>query len=537
MYSKKNTYYFLIFLFLPLIFLLIFGRFSLEDSDSGFIVGMGWRIINGEIPYKDFYYVRPFISPLISSFYLYLIPDYGEIILMRLLNYYQLMIQVFLTVLILKKYYNFEKLKLNVYLFSIVSFLITSIGSLNFQWHTTDGILFAVIGFFLISYFHHKSFLFLIIAGISFGASVLTKQNFLVVPILGFLFVLFQYGIKKALQVVFGVFLALLGFYYYLFFNDIIELFLVQNTGSTTFVDLFNTGFFAYFTGHKYLLIYILLSLFVFKFIDYFFKNNKWKNIFIALVFTLVVVNSVSFIFFKESPRIILFDRLIPILVIFSFIYLFLYKKENIKDHYILIALLGVSWASSISWGGMSPLMFFTPVIFSAYYLIQKKLNIFDKRVNLFFILFIAIYSFITNAKPYRDDFIWKKYTSASEISQKLAFVKINDTSMSKHLELEEILNKYDKTTVLPSMPGAYYIHNKINYFSIDWAMDVEAAYDRKGLIKDLKSCCDYYIVEKKSFGQPIGKEGKFYSSITDYVLLNYQLYDSKYEFFDIYVK
>ena len=86
-------------------------------------------------------------------------------------------------------------------------------------------------------------------------------------------------------------------------------------------------------------------------------------------------------------------------------------------------------------------------------------------------------------------------------------------------------------------MPGAYYIHNKINYFSIDWPMDVEAAYDRKGLIRDLESCCNYYIVEKKSFGQPIGKEGKFYSSITDYVLSNFRLYDSSYEFFDIYVK
>ena len=78
---------------LPIIFLLIFGRFGLEDADSGFIVGMGWRIFNGEIPYRDFYYVRPIISPLISYIFLNIFPDYAQILLMRLVNYYQLMIQ------------------------------------------------------------------------------------------------------------------------------------------------------------------------------------------------------------------------------------------------------------------------------------------------------------------------------------------------------------------------------------------------------------------------------------------------------------
>ncbi|WP_180112929.1 hypothetical protein [Acinetobacter sp. YH12131] len=534
---KKNIYYFLILLFLPFIFLLVFGRFGLEDSDSGFIVGMGWRIMNGEIPYKDFYYVRPVISPFISSFLLYLTPDYGQIVLMRLLNYYQLMLQVFLTVLILKKYYNFEELRLNIYIFSIVCFLITSIGSLYFQWHTTDGVLFGVIGLFLISYFQNKGFLFLIIAGVSLGISALTKQNFFLIPVIGVLFVFFQYNFKKSLQVAFGVLLVFILFYFYLLFNDIVDLFLIQNSGSTTLLDLFKTGFVAYFSGHKFFLIYILLSFLFFYFFIFFQKKDKLKKLFISFIFTLVVINSICFIYLEGSPRIIMFDRLIPIFIVCWFLYLFISKKENIKNHYILIALLGISWASSISWGGMSPLMFFTPVLFSAYYLIQKKMNIFDERVSLYFVILIVFYSSIINSKPYRDNFIWKDYMEASVISKKLAFIQANKTSIDKHMELDKILNKYDKTTVLPSMPGAYYIHNKVNYFSIDWAMDVEAAYDREGLIRDLENCCDYYIIEKKAFGQPIGKEGKFYSSITDYVLHNYRLYDSSYEFFDIYVK
>lgn len=534
---KLNKYlsYSLLFLLLPITLLLIFGRFGLEDSDSGFLAGMGWRILNGEIPYKDFYYVRPIASPLISAFWLYLLPDYGQDFMMRLVNYYQLIIQVFFTILILNKYYDFKKLELNIFLFSFISILITSIGTVYFQWHTTDGIFFAVLGFFVIAYLHDKYFLYMVGAGALFGVSALTKQNFLIAPILGVLFVFFQYGLRKSIHTALGIFIPFVLFFYYLKTNNIIDVFLLQNTGSTTIKDLLVSGVFSYFMGNNYLLIYSLLSLFFFNILNYFSKTGLWRSVFLSLVFSLVLINSIAFVFISSSPRLILFDKLLPIVLIYSFIYLFLTKREKIKDHYIIIALLGVSWASSISWGGMNPLMYFTPVIFSAYYLLKKYFDVFDRKTNTILIALIIIYSLASNTKLYRNDFIWNTNSDAIQISKKLAFIKTNDTVLKKHLELKEIFKKYDRTTILPSMPGAYYIHDKINYFSIDWAMDVEAAFDREGLIKKLDNCCNYYIVEKKSLGHPVGTEGKFYSSITDYVLSSYILYDSSFEFFDIY--
>ena len=589
MVLKNNVYYISIMILLPIIFLLIFGRFGLEDADSGFIVGMGWRIFNGEIPYRDFYYVRPIISPLISYIFLNIFPDYAQILLMRLVNYYQLMIQVFLTVFSLSKYYNFNLLKLNIYIFSILCFLITSIGTLYFQWHTTDGIFFAVIGFFLISYFKNKNFFIFILTGIFFGISALTKQNFLVVPILGFLFVFLQYGIKNSLLILCGVFIPFLIFYFYLVDNNIFNIFLIQNKGSTTFNDLFYSGFLSYFIGFGKIFKYALISLLLFFLMKFIFNKNKiiflllsiclvvffvylvlskpinesffvkvlpvsiiflflffnkkinlnnYKSIFLAVFSAIVFLNSIVFLIIDGSPQLILFDKFLSALIFLAFLYLLFSGKEGIRDHYFLIALLGVSWGSSISWGAMSPLMFFTPIVFLLYFLLHNYLNIFNIKINIYIFILIIPYVVLVNSKPYRDDFIWSNdYVDASEISPKLAFIKSSNIKKDKHLELEIILNKYNKTTILPSMPGAYYIHNKINYFSIDWPMDVEAAYDRKGLIRDLESCCNYYIVEKKSFGQPIGKEGKFYSSITDYVLSNFRLYDSSYEFFDIYVK
>ena len=98
---------------LPIIYLLLFGRFGLEDSDSGFIVGLGWRVFNGEIPYKDFYFVRPIISVLISSLKISILPEFGQVLSMRLLNYYQLLFQVYLTIIAIEKFYDFSALKIN----------------------------------------------------------------------------------------------------------------------------------------------------------------------------------------------------------------------------------------------------------------------------------------------------------------------------------------------------------------------------------------------------------------------------------------
>lgn len=535
---KNNLSYIFIILLLPFIFLLLFGRFGLEDSDSGFIVGMGWRIINGELPYKDFYYVRPALSPLISALWLSIIPDYGEVISMRLINYIQLMLQVILTIKILEKFYDFKSLNLNPYLFTILSFLITSIGTLYFQWHTTDGIFLAVVGFFLITHFSNKGFLVFILAGLFFTASALTKQNFLIVVILGLIFVLLQYGLLKALQLGAGIILGILSFYLYLLELDILAPYLLQNKGATTLKDLVVAGFVMYFNfgSVKALSALFLTSLTAFLFIKFVLKKNTLESIIISLIFSIISINSLAYLYLNGS-KLIWFDRFIPVVIVSTFLYLFIKRKENIKNHYILIALLGIAWGSSISWGGMSPIMYFTPIFFGVYYLLHKNQLLSSKKVNIFLIILITFYSFISNTKPYRDDFVWTKHYDGDKISDKLAFVEVDDIEMRKHLELKKIFQKYEKTTVLPSMPGAYYLHNRKNYFAIDWAMDVEAAYDRKGLIDELENCCNYYIVEKKAFGQPIGTQGKFYSSITDYVLSRYHLYDSSYEYFDIYTK
>lgn len=530
---------------LPIIYLLLFGRFGLEDSDSGFIVGLGWRVFNGEIPYKDFYFVRPIISVLISSLKISILPEFGQVLSMRLLNYYQLLFQVYLTIIAIEKFYDFSALKINKYLFTAISFIATSIGSFYFQWYTTDGIFLAVLGLVIIVLFNNKNLFYLILAGVFLCLSALTKQNFYIVPIIGFAFVFLQYGLKKFIVVLSGTFFTLLIYFTYFYINNLIDIYLSLTSNTPAVKELIWSGTMGYFHNTPYFFAFAVIPILTYSIMINFkkFITNQFRVIFIISTLLIILLN--IFIIFEFGINYkFSYDRIIPIIIVIVFLHLIITKKEKLKNHYFLIAILGISWASSISWGYRSPHLYFTPIIFASYYLLQKYLNIFDKKTVVFFSSVILIYSFIANLKPYRDDYIWNITSDASKISSKLAFIKTNDMRLKKHLELKEIFNNYDNTTILPSMPGAYYIHGYINKLSVDWAMDVEIAYDRMGITNDLNNCCKYYIIEKRigpnnrlTIGQRVGSEGKYYSSTTDYVKNNYKLIKSNYKYFEIYEK
>ncbi len=544
MFSKNNMEFnkkltFSLLLFLPVIFMFFFGRYGLEDSDSGFLVGMGWRIINGELPYRDFYYIRPPLSAYISAFFLYVTPEVAQVFWLRLINYYQLLFQVVLTLVILRKFYNFEELGLDFNFFSILCFLVTSLGTLYFQWHTTDGIFFAVLGFYIAVVAAHKFPSALIFAGLMFGLAAMTKQNFLLVPVTGLAFVFFQYGFKRFLYCLGGLVLAfsLLGVFLHSY--DLYDLYVEQTTGSTKLIDLFIAGFAIYFYAGDFLFPYLIFVLMLYFFLSVFILKSESvaTRLLVSAVVGVAALNTAGFVFYKNDAFLIPFFRVLSIALFIFFIWLLCNNKENIRKHYLVLGLLSVSWASSISWGGMSPLMYFTPVMFFVYYLLKENFDISGKAVSIAVVAPILFYAFIVNSKPYRDEFTWRINNDGGLISSKLNNIKVNDILFQKHLELHGILSRYEKSTILPSMPGAHYLHGKRNYFVVDWAMDVEAAYPLDRLVFELEKCCDYVIVEKRHFGQPIGTSGKFYSSITNYVISNYKVVNDQYEYFDVYVK
>lgn len=533
-----QSIYICILLSLPLL-MLCFARFTLEDTDSGFIVAAGWRIFNGELPYRDFYYVRPPLPLYLSAFWLWITPDYAQVLSMRLINYYQLLLQVYLSSLILSRFYDFKQLKLNIYPFIIFSFFCTAVGTLYFQWHTTDGIFFAVLGFYILTRpkplcFLH-CFLHCFFAGICFVLSALCKQNFAMVIVLALAFSLIQYGWKRTLQLGLGILLSLMAFYFYLQYFQLTALFLQQNTGISSLKDLFYAGIVVYFAGHQYLLLCCVFSVVLYKVMDLY--GSKWmlqQRIFMAAWFSFILLNILAIILLHNSmEKFVYFDRILPILLICSVVILF--KLRDYQQHALLIALIGIAWTSSISWGGTTPIMYFTPIIFASYYLLQTRFNLFSSNMQIVLSLSMLVYSVLANWVPYRDVPIWQTRVDSRGLLERLAGLQINPVIKAKHLALQQLFINYPDSAVLPSMPAAHYYNHRKNPLPIDWPMDVEIGYQTEALKRALYDCCEYVMVEKKAIGQGVGTEGKFHSSITLYVMQHYLLYNSSNEYFDVY--
>ncbi|MBA4358137.1 MAG: hypothetical protein C0405_10480, partial [Desulfovibrio sp.] len=56
---------------------------SYNPGDDGFILAYSWRIVNGQIPHRDFVYIRPPLSPLLHAVWLAL-PEQAQFLAARL---------------------------------------------------------------------------------------------------------------------------------------------------------------------------------------------------------------------------------------------------------------------------------------------------------------------------------------------------------------------------------------------------------------------------------------------------------------------
>ena len=536
-YQNEKIITLVIGIFAPLIFTILFWRFGLEDSDSGFLLGLGWRIFNSEYIYRDFLYIRPPLSPLISSLYIKLLPDYGQVFWIRIINNYQLMGGVLLTFHCLKKYYDFNNIKARPSAMILLSFILTSSFTLNFQWHTTDGLFLALLGYYFVVNLAANNYN-IVLAGALMVASAMTKQNFYLIPIFGAVLTYYTGGFRVLLRLIstyifcFGLIFVLAD--HFGIFDDFLRI----SSSAGNIKDIFIAGVLAYFANSEYFYSFVFLLMIEIILFRWYTKSKTnlapWVMLFIAINLTLF--NVIYILFSGERELLVRYDRILAVTEVTILLLLLIEKKEKIKSNLFLLILLCTSWSTSISWGGMTPGMYLSPLIFLAYYLLSKYTNSFHyKKINTVVFILLITMSLTQSLVPYRDKFIWNINRDGGELSNKLAFIKVNDERFAKHAELKSIINAYHNIVVLPSMPAIYYIYGINNEFVLDWAMDIEAGGDVAILKTKINECCEYIVIEKKLIGQVVGKPGsRFYSSMTDYVTNNFVLQDSL-GFFDIY--
>jgi hypothetical protein len=175
--------------------LLVFAAFGLQGfnlREDGYLLTLGGRMARGEVPYRDFSYIRPPLPIAIQAALLETVPGYG---VAASRWYFAGQVGVILTVV----YALLSRLVASRWNRAALAFLASVVaftgGFPAMPWHTIDGIFFAALATWaLVAAAERRSLGLVFVAGLLAGAAVLSKQGFLVVAAAGLVLCLNGHG-------------------------------------------------------------------------------------------------------------------------------------------------------------------------------------------------------------------------------------------------------------------------------------------------------------------------------------------------------
>lgn len=520
-------------LVLGVLYFFAYGFYGLSDTDQGYIQSMSWRILQGDQPYLDFIYVRPPLSPYIHTLGL-LLPM--PILLSRLLFYLTCSLTVWLCTRSLQRYFDFQPIGVSPTIFAAISFVCVVHNFPPMPWHTTDGLLFAALGIYLIA--TGKGNFPTVLGLLCLVLSALCKQSFYPLLVVGPLLVILLKDPEEG-KVSIGIFLGflfLLGLSLYFFAGDVVIAFMQQTRGITSVFDLLEVGVFKY--GKPFLLL-LLPTVIVWRLQQDFILPNAWKFAPAVIYWVFFWVLLAVHVYQALDQRVFLapsygFSQaffLLALGVALRGIWI------NTRSYSLLLALLVVAWCSGLSWGYARTSLFFTPILFAFFHMLYDDLAFRVPRYfyGVIFILLAWTYG-IMYQFPYRSAPREETTFHVGEIFPQLYGIQVGKEMYEKCVELKSLSEKYPNDfTVLPAFPLANYLTQTSNPLDIDWAHNAEIGGIKRlpYLTAQLDSSAQFIFLERDKLDE-VRDSSRFGSLLSGHVVQNWQFVEET-EFFRVY--
>lgn len=520
--------------------------YAFHPTDDGFILGYAWRIIHGEIPYRDFIYVRTPLSPYIACLW-FLFPKSWQFLIARASFYLWISIAVITVGLIALKIEkkSLQKTEFLYFIFMAVSFMIWAIHNFPpMSWHTVDGVLLSSVGISLFvwslyllfqSKVHKiKYFIIRITSGLLCGAAYLAKQNY--VPILVFFglliwiefFILFKKDKRFAIlnfsiSLISLIFLTIL-FIFYLELSNGIGYMIAQLMRASKINLLFEVGFNYYFQKSNLFNLGILMGAFA-GFSPFFYRFVHKRPNRIVLTLSAVIIIATPIFIAIMSYKYVTTGNLglaYPVFwwIVTSFVIgqiLSLDKiKENIYKIIFGIGLIIIVWSSSISWGYYFPFIGMCIGFIIIFWTIRPLLEIIkSKRLISIMVITISILSSIVviycmgrmnYLHPYKDESRNMLTANIAEIFPKFGHLYSNERHKRKLNNLKLLAKECgafsenrNKIVMIPNHGIWYFLTDTRNPVSLDWITPAEYQIFHDRLILELKTKAKIAIIEKES--------------------------------------
>jgi hypothetical protein len=331
---------------IPLISHLLFSWMGFTPTDEGFTLAHSRRILDGQLPHRDFIIIRPFLSPLLHVPFVWWGGEY-TFWLSRLFVWFQLAAISWLWVSIINRLLAWPFSVANAFLISLISFAATTHTKHLTAWHTIDGLFFIAIGLALCI---RKRPATKIVGYFLIALASLCKQNFIFVAPVSLLIL----GDWRHFRYWIAIILPASGYALFLIFAGALPDALIQLTSHT---ELFSAGL------RRYVNIWIALAAIGFLF----WRTSRsllsldshrwmglavfcWLPLFVAGVgLWFGVITSISFFFFG----------LLMMLAIHSIGS----GLAIMPDTRVMLLVLPTAWSASLSGGYNTPALMAGPIL------------------------------------------------------------------------------------------------------------------------------------------------------------------------------
>lgn len=215
----------------PLLYLWLYTPYGMDTTDFGYFYAYSWRILNGQIPYRDFFYIKPAFPLYWHAFWLNLTPESLKILMGKIGFLVEMLTIAWLGALYLNKIFNLRKLGLPISLLATSGFVFGIHTFPHMPWHTADGALFSILGIYCLCS------ALSIMAGLSIALAVLCKQSFLLLPVGAVILFLIAKDFSRMLKFVFSFSIVILCWLGWLGINGAWRDFLEMTTGQLSWQE------------------------------------------------------------------------------------------------------------------------------------------------------------------------------------------------------------------------------------------------------------------------------------------------------------
>ena len=223
----------------PLAYLVLYAPMGMDTTDFGFFYGHPWRILMGEMPFRDFYYTKPPASLYWHAFWMWLTPEPWRVLAGKAGFFVAMLASSWLGALFVSRAFDLGKLGLPLPLLATAGFVFSAHAFPAMPWHTADGVLFSATCLWLAVVREGRLGW---LAGLMGAVAVLTKQSFLFVPLAAGVVMLALFPWRRAAAFALACAGGLVAFVLALLATGAFDEFVRMTTGGLSTTEAFKAG-------------------------------------------------------------------------------------------------------------------------------------------------------------------------------------------------------------------------------------------------------------------------------------------------------